>query len=153
MKDVNHDEFSSLVNARVTNTNGGGKPPSPLTIIIGSMTRELTEWSDIFNSKSSLQRLILFANLYLELNRVWSEVAKPSTSRGLHVTCHAIFSCVTHCCDNDLVEFMNRWGYPFKYSKFSRRHCPVGDQNGEMCGFGVKCLRKPFSLPFSDDQV
>jgi hypothetical protein len=153
MKDVNQNELSALVNAKVTYINGTGKPPGPLTLTIGSMTRELTELSDIYHTMSGLQRLILFANLYLELNRVWPVVTKPSALRNLYTSCHAIFSCVTHCCDNDLIEFLNRWGNPFKYSNFSRRHCPVGDQNGEMCGFGVKCLRKPFSLPCSDDQV
>jgi len=134
MKEVNNDEHFALINAPITHRKQGGKPSKPIKMTVGNIPTEFSEWSRMFDASSTLERLILVANLYLKLSRIWNVILKPYSLRAYYCWCRAFLSCLTRCCNNGLIEFTTRWGNPFKHFHFFRLCCPAGDKTGTMCG-------------------
>jgi hypothetical protein len=143
MKKANDDEYLVLVNCDKTRLRlKTGKAPSSNTLTVKHQAiKQVTEWRDLSHATTTLQKLILVANLYLELTRVWARIDKWPELSGRYLQCRAILSCITLCCDNDLIEFLDRWGNPFTHSAFFKESCPAGDKSGQMCGSGNKCRR------------
>jgi hypothetical protein len=98
---------------------------------------EQRQWAERFAATSSLQKLVLVSSFYLELSRIWSRIDRPASYlRDLDTWTRAILSCVTNCCRNDLVKFVDQWGNPFHHFQFSTRYCPAGpDKSGRQCGY------------------
>ena len=154
MKAMDPREHFAVTNMKITHFKGGGTPPRPIKVLVGNISREFPAWSKMHYASSTLERLILVANLYLKVNRIWDDVIVNRIYLSKYYSwSYAILSCVTRCCDNNLIEFTTRWGNPFRTFNFTSLYCPAGDQTGLMCAFGVLCRRNLTSFSVTIQQV
>jgi hypothetical protein len=137
-KEMNNYEYEALLMPKQARLNHFGNQPKPIPIefVIDNVTHVHTEWLDMHYATNCLDKLTLAANLYLHLNRAWHQIVKPSQLRQCYSDLKAIFSCITLCCNNDLVKFQDQWQTRhFCHTGFCPKICPAGDQDGIQCGF------------------
>ena len=89
-----------------------------ITLDFDGQLIDLPEWSLLRSAKSTLVKLILVARLYNKLSPIWKSL--PSVHKGSlkdqYWIAFTIMRCLTHCYENNLIEFQRGRENPLSYT-------------------------------------